>query len=74
MRFDTNADPAFRPITITLESLDEARALKRLCTNTAKDAVLARPRLNVDSDVVHDVADGIYRHLADEGVSYLATR
>ena len=65
-------EPAFVPITITLESPEEARALKVLCTSTAQNAVKAKPGLSVSGAAIDNLGASIFRALKREGVSYLA--
>lgn len=68
------AVPAFRPITITLNTLEEAQAFKVLMTDTAKDAVSRKSRLAVNRSVLDRVADSTFRHLKAQGVKYLLPR
>ena len=67
-------EPAFEPITITLDSLEEARALKVLCTTTAEDAVVEKANLAVSEDAIRDLSGNIFRALRAEGVSYLVPK
>ena len=72
MRIETNqAVPAFEPITVTLETVEEARVLKMLCTTTATNAVLTKSGLSVSTYDVNNFADGMFRALKAKGVSYL---
>ena len=63
--------PPFQPITITLTTAAVAMALKRLCTDSAKEGVLGRSNMAVSDRDIHNVADGIYNNLKEFGVSYL---
>lgn len=74
MRISQSNDMGFEPITITLDTVEEARALKVLCTTTAKDAVLTKDRLNLTSDELDAFADNVFRALKDYGVTYLTSR
>lgn len=77
MRVSTTAPvPAYEPITITLDTIEEARALKLLCTTTAEDAVLSKRRrpgksLNVTRSAVRNTSQQIFRALKAQGVKYL---
>ena len=72
MRTSTGtAVPAFKPITITLESPEEARAMKLLCTTTAIKSVKSRRGLAVSRADVESLGCGVFRALKGEGVSYL---
>ena len=68
----SNPVPAFRQITITLNSLEEAQALKVLCTDTAKRAVSAKRNLALSNAAIAAFADDTYRALKALGVQYLA--
>ena len=67
--------PAFEPITITLDSLEEAQALKVLCTTTAEDAVIGKYRrgrtLAVSPDAIRELSVSIFPALQAEGITYL---
>lgn len=66
--------PTFESITITLETIEEARALKLLCTTTGEDAVISKPRrtpLAVDADTIHRVGADVFNALKSQGVTYL---
>ena len=76
MRVDrTVPTPAFEPITITLDSLEEAQALKVLCTTTAEDAVIGKYRrgrtLAVSTDAIRALSVSVFRALKAEGIDYL---
>jgi len=66
--------PAFEPITITLDTIEEAQALKRICTTPAIDAVVSKPNVAVSGETVREVGDSIFRALKGEGITYLVPK
>lgn len=71
MRIDTNTTPRFTPITITLDTLEEAQALKMACSTRAIEAAADRRNAVMGADDLDALLTPIHQALGNRGVKYL---